>query len=148
MTKNRTPTPVYLDPGMHSGLEVKGLKYCSEVMESIQFWFNSCFVRFSDHEKAQNLALAMKSRNPVRPGLLWGRRRRSGSAIRPWHCQWPGCQAWHSFCNSSRPIKHCSVKISRLSIKFQGRIQVKKEGTQVARGGEFLGIFRPNLGTF
>ena len=27
MTKNRTPTPVYLDPGMHSGLEVKGLTY-------------------------------------------------------------------------------------------------------------------------
>ena len=26
MTKNRTPTPVYLDPGMHSGLEVKGLR--------------------------------------------------------------------------------------------------------------------------
>ena len=25
MTKNRTPTPVYLDPGMHSGPEVKGL---------------------------------------------------------------------------------------------------------------------------
>ena len=25
MTKNRTSTPVYLDPGMHSGLEVKGL---------------------------------------------------------------------------------------------------------------------------
>ena len=25
MTKNRTPTPVHLDPGMHSGLEVKGL---------------------------------------------------------------------------------------------------------------------------
>ena len=25
MTKNRTPTPVYLDPGMQSGLEVKGL---------------------------------------------------------------------------------------------------------------------------
>ena len=25
MTKNRTPTPVYLDPGMHHGLEVKGL---------------------------------------------------------------------------------------------------------------------------
>ena len=23
--KNKTPTPVYLDPGMHSGLEVKGL---------------------------------------------------------------------------------------------------------------------------
>ena len=30
MTKNRTPTPVYLDPGMHPGLEVKGLRsyYC------------------------------------------------------------------------------------------------------------------------
>ena len=28
MTKNRTPTPVYLDPGMHPGLEVKGLKIC------------------------------------------------------------------------------------------------------------------------
>ena len=27
MTKNRTPTPVYLDPGMHPGLEVKGLMY-------------------------------------------------------------------------------------------------------------------------
>ena len=26
MTKNRTPTPVYLDPGMHPGLEVKGFK--------------------------------------------------------------------------------------------------------------------------
>ena len=26
MTKNRTPTPVYLDPGMHPGLEVKGLR--------------------------------------------------------------------------------------------------------------------------
>ena len=25
MTKNRTPTPVYLDLGMHPGLEVKGL---------------------------------------------------------------------------------------------------------------------------
>ena len=25
MTKNRTPTQVYLDPGMHPGLEVKGL---------------------------------------------------------------------------------------------------------------------------
>ena len=28
MTKNRTPTPVYLDPGMHPGLEVKRLN-CS-----------------------------------------------------------------------------------------------------------------------
>ena len=28
VTKNRTPTPVYLDPGMHPGLEVKGLRRC------------------------------------------------------------------------------------------------------------------------
>ena len=27
MTKNRTPTPVYLDHGMHPGLEVKGLNF-------------------------------------------------------------------------------------------------------------------------
>ena len=27
MTKNTTPTPVYLDPGMHPGLEVKGLRF-------------------------------------------------------------------------------------------------------------------------
>ena len=26
MTKNRTRTPVYLDPGMQPGLEVKGLR--------------------------------------------------------------------------------------------------------------------------
>ena len=26
MTKNRAPKPVYLDPGMHPGLEVKGLR--------------------------------------------------------------------------------------------------------------------------
>ena len=26
MTTNVTPTPVYLDPGMHPGLEVKGLR--------------------------------------------------------------------------------------------------------------------------
>ena len=32
MTINRTPTPVYLDPGMHSGLEVKGLN------EIVQKW--------------------------------------------------------------------------------------------------------------
>ena len=29
MTKNRTRTPVYLDPGMHPGLEVKGLMISS-----------------------------------------------------------------------------------------------------------------------
>ena len=29
MTKNRTPTPVYQDPGMHPGLEVKGLNTMS-----------------------------------------------------------------------------------------------------------------------
>ena len=33
MTKNITPTPVYLDPGMHSGLEVKGLTTASDATE-------------------------------------------------------------------------------------------------------------------
>ena len=33
MTKNRTRTPVYLDPGMHPGLEVKGLKRVQLVLE-------------------------------------------------------------------------------------------------------------------
>ena len=34
MTKNRTPTPVYLDPGMHSGLEVKGL-----TLEALKYFY-------------------------------------------------------------------------------------------------------------
>ena len=34
MTKNRTPTPVYLDPGMHSGLEVKGLMAMVHIMRT------------------------------------------------------------------------------------------------------------------
>ena len=40
MTKNRTRTPVYLDPGMHPGLEVKGLsrfsmcKYSTEMAQN------------------------------------------------------------------------------------------------------------------
>ena len=36
MTKNRTPTPVYLDPGMHSGLEVKGLNDGEELAVQCQ----------------------------------------------------------------------------------------------------------------
>ena len=39
MTKNRAPTPVYLDPGMHLGLEVKGL-----TMET------KCFLQFEGSE--------------------------------------------------------------------------------------------------
>ena len=35
MTKNRTPTPVYLDPGMHPGLEVKGLNMLKTEMAII-----------------------------------------------------------------------------------------------------------------
>ena len=35
MTKNRAPTPVYLDPGMHSGLEVKGLSIHNVVPRGI-----------------------------------------------------------------------------------------------------------------
>ena len=40
MTKNRTPTPVYLDPGMHPGLEVKGLRSSSKHEALIQCRFN------------------------------------------------------------------------------------------------------------
>ena len=36
MTKNRTPTPVYLDPGMHSGLEVKGLRDRCNTLQTVQ----------------------------------------------------------------------------------------------------------------
>ena len=35
MTKNRTPTPIYLDPGMHPGLEVKGLKRAPKVLNIV-----------------------------------------------------------------------------------------------------------------
>ena len=40
MTKNRTPIPVYLDHGMHSGLEVKGLiqKYFSALRVKISLF--------------------------------------------------------------------------------------------------------------
>ena len=38
MTRNRTPTPVYLDPGMHPGLEVKGL---SHTIRNIDITHNS-----------------------------------------------------------------------------------------------------------
>ena len=37
MTKNRTPTPVYLDPGMHPGLEVKGLISAHITLYSVVF---------------------------------------------------------------------------------------------------------------
>ena len=38
MTKNRTPTPVYLDPGMHSGLEVKGLNMLKRQLNTKVFY--------------------------------------------------------------------------------------------------------------
>ena len=34
MAKNRTPTPVYLDHGMHPGLEVKGLSNCFHPLQA------------------------------------------------------------------------------------------------------------------
>ena len=37
MTKNRTPTPVYLDPGMHPGLGVKGLTRSKSAPDYIGF---------------------------------------------------------------------------------------------------------------
>ena len=44
MTKNRTRTPVYLDPGMHPGLEVKGLKTLILSWSTISL-FNVAFER-------------------------------------------------------------------------------------------------------
>ena len=44
MTKNRTPTPVYLDPGMHPGLEVKGLMIANNRFSNI---FSSFFIATS-----------------------------------------------------------------------------------------------------
>ena len=41
MTKNRTPTPVYLDPGMHPGLEVKGLMICAYAFVRWDFNFHT-----------------------------------------------------------------------------------------------------------
>ena len=38
MTKNRTPTPVYLDPAMHPGLEVKGLTLLAQVLIILVFY--------------------------------------------------------------------------------------------------------------
>ena len=46
MTKNRTPTPVYLDPGMHSGLEVKGLKEVINRDRSAILTFSSNHYRY------------------------------------------------------------------------------------------------------
>ena len=45
MTKNRAPTPVYLDPGMHSGLEVKGLNCSSEIVDR----YNEILDRYQGH---------------------------------------------------------------------------------------------------
>ena len=39
MTKNRTPTPVYLDPGMHPGLEVKGLSDLTAICLHINVYY-------------------------------------------------------------------------------------------------------------
>ena len=52
MTKNRTPTPVYLDPGMHSGLEVKGLK---------RYWLNALCLLGECSPDPWNIVLAKGS---------------------------------------------------------------------------------------
>ena len=46
MTKNRTPTPVYLDPGMHPGLEVKGL--ITKQYEALKGW-GVCILIYSHY---------------------------------------------------------------------------------------------------
>ena len=45
MRKNRTPTPVYLDPGMHPGLEVKGLtiRTVFQVLKCLYNYYNVTF---------------------------------------------------------------------------------------------------------
>ena len=60
MTKNRTPTPVYLDPGMHSGLEVKGLTLPHL---QIKIW---C-VRFFATGLVLKLPFLDQPREPTRP---------------------------------------------------------------------------------
>ena len=49
MTKNRTPTPVYLDPGMHPGLEVKGLKQNATTFNSIVFYAHTGTLSHRDY---------------------------------------------------------------------------------------------------
>ena len=50
MTKNRTPTPVYLDPGMHPGLEVKGLRQL-ETGSRLDFVYNGIGMSLSEGQK-------------------------------------------------------------------------------------------------
>ena len=46
MTKNRTSTPVYLDPGMHPGLEVKGLRSCDNLFLLSRVFLRACLEVF------------------------------------------------------------------------------------------------------
>ena len=55
---------------MYIGQQAWAVKYRSEVMESIKYWLNLSFVRFSDHDKAQNLAVAGWSKWPE-PSRAW-----------------------------------------------------------------------------
>ena len=60
MTKNGTPTPVYLDPGMHPGLEVKGLRDCNMTGSDIHITVyrqTECFIR---HKHYKHDELIMK----------------------------------------------------------------------------------------
>ena len=53
MTKSRTPTPVYLDPGMHPGLEVKGLMI--SMSENQQDWGGVLTLSFLQHTELQTM---------------------------------------------------------------------------------------------
>ena len=66
MTKNRTPTPVYLDPGMHPGLEVKGLKKnkpnynrhkSTAKGQRIDYWDSKYLIIMRECEKSTKLEL-------------------------------------------------------------------------------------------
>ena len=62
MTKNRTPTLVYLDPGMHPGLEVKGLSTictCPLIYLFNPTWPHSTRNKISPTDMSQSLNVSL-----------------------------------------------------------------------------------------
>ena len=72
MTKNRTHTPVYLDPGMYSGLEVKGLMSAS---------VEDCVSTLKQHRV--NATCLRKVYSRPSDGLVLGQHRRRLTGIEP-----------------------------------------------------------------
>ena len=74
MTKNRTRTPVYLDPGMHPGLEVKGLICANGLCASVQHYGNN-HVIYEYMIKSSGSA-PQQARHASNAGAMLGRRPR------------------------------------------------------------------------